>query len=61
MEWIKLKDRLPYIDDLPFVTIDKIGLFEVWDDMDWHSEVEPYPDMLSEYVYWTPLKDIPKQ
>jgi len=55
--WISIKDRLPEIKDLPFVTIDEFDTYDIWEDSDWFDEIQEN-DKLS-YQYWMPLLEPP--
>ncbi len=59
MNWTNFINQEPTPKDLPFVCIDKIGMFsEVWDDTDWFSELTD--EDKAEWVYWTKLEDMPE-
>lgn len=49
--WIYLSSIEPKIEDVPFVTRDKDGLYEVWDDSDWFDEIIP-EGRITEYTSW---------
>lgn len=66
MNWIKLEDRMPTEDDLPFITHSyKLEKFpdsgitfeyvELWEDSDWFLELTEQERSL--WVYWTPIID----
>lgn len=56
MEWIKMADQEPEIEDLPFVTFKKElhKVYELWEDTDWHSELTE-KDRL-EWTHWCKVR-----
>jgi len=48
-QWNDFLDQEPTRKDLPFITQDTDGLYDVWDDSDWFDEIL---DERSQYTYW---------
>jgi len=53
MNWISIKDKEPVWDDIPFITYDKYGTFDVWEDTDWFQELSE-KDRL-EHTHWAKI------
>lgn len=55
-DWISMKDQMPTIKDLPFITYDDLrDSYDLWDDSDWFHELE-----LEEQLHYTKWISIQK-